>query len=147
MITVEGKNEDLVVRVSGNTAFIHEVVDGHILTECDLEELVDESARGFPANLSLQIQSRDGFGTYFFHELRLAREGSGDAFAMAYYELGSNEPHYISTFIIAISGSFTENAREKIPEKTSKGITGSVYFLDRERITELVERYWNKSLA
>jgi hypothetical protein len=50
-----------------------------------------------------------------------------DAFAMPYYELGSKDPHYISTFIIAISGSFTENAREKIVEKMPKGLIGSVY--------------------
>jgi hypothetical protein len=65
-----------------------------------------------------------------------------DAFAMPYYELGSKDPRFISTFIIAISGRFTENAREKIVEKMPKGVIGSVYFLDRERITELVERYW-----
>ncbi len=61
---------------------------------------------------------------------------------MPYYEIGSKEQRYISTFIIAISGSFTENAREKIVEKMPKGCIGSIYFLDRERITELVERYW-----
>jgi hypothetical protein len=65
-----------------------------------------------------------------------------DAFAMPYYELGSKDPRFISTFIIAISGRFTENAREKIVEKMPKGLVGSVYFLDRERIAELVERYW-----
>jgi hypothetical protein len=65
-----------------------------------------------------------------------------DAFAMPYYELGSKDPRFISTFIIAISGRFTENAREKIVEKMPKGVIGSVYFLDRERITELVERHW-----
>ena len=65
-----------------------------------------------------------------------------DAFAMPYYELGAKEPRYISTFIIAISGRFTANAKEKIAEKMPKGVLGSVYFLDRESITELVERYW-----
>ena len=65
-----------------------------------------------------------------------------DAFAMPYYEVGSKEPRFISTFVIAISGKFTENAREKIVEKIPKGVIGSVYFLDREYITELVERYW-----
>lgn len=65
-----------------------------------------------------------------------------DAFAMPYYELGSKDQRFISTFVIAISGKFTENAREKIVEKMPKGCIGSVYFLDRERITELVERYW-----
>jgi len=67
-----------------------------------------------------------------------------DAFAMPYYELGTKDPRFISTFIIAISGRFTENAREKIVEKMPKGVIGSVYFLDRDRITELVERYWKK---
>lgn len=67
-----------------------------------------------------------------------------DAFSMPYYELGSKDPRYISTFIIAISGVFTENAREKIVEKMPKGLVGSVYFLDRERISELVERFWKK---
>lgn len=66
----------------------------------------------------------------------------GDAFAMPYFEIGSKEPRYISTFIIAVSGKFTANAREKIAEKVAKGLMGSVYFLDREMISELVERYW-----
>jgi hypothetical protein len=70
-----------------------------------------------------------------------------DAFAMPYYEIGSKELRYISKFIIAISGSFTENARDKIVEKMPKGVVGSVYFLDRERITELVERYWGGRAA
>jgi|SRR6266550_3888662 len=67
-----------------------------------------------------------------------------DAFSMPYCEIGSKEPRYISTFIIAISGSFTDNAREKIVEKMPKGAIGSVYFLDRERLTELIDRYWKK---
>lgn len=67
-----------------------------------------------------------------------------DAFKMPYFELGSKEPRFISTFIIAISGKFTENAREKIAHETLAGLVGSVYFLDRERITELVDRYWAK---
>lgn len=65
-----------------------------------------------------------------------------DAFQMPYFELGAKEPRYISTFIIAISGHFTENAKEKIVEKMPKGVIGSVYFLDKERIVELIERYW-----
>ena len=65
-----------------------------------------------------------------------------DAFSMPYWELGSKEARYISTFIIVISGHFTENAREKIAEKVPKGVLGSVYFLDWEAIQELVARYW-----
>lgn len=66
-----------------------------------------------------------------------------DAFSMPYLELGMQDQWYISTFIIAISGVFTENAREKIASKVPKGLFGSVLFLDRHRIMELVERYWH----
>lgn len=65
-----------------------------------------------------------------------------DGFEMPYYELGSKDARYVSVFIVAISGKFTANAKEKIAEKVSKGVLGSVYFLDRESIVELVERYW-----
>ncbi|OYW11293.1 MAG: hypothetical protein B7Z55_19530 [Planctomycetales bacterium 12-60-4] len=65
-----------------------------------------------------------------------------DGFEMPYYELGSKDPRYVSVFIVAISGKFTSNAKEKIAEKIPKGLTGSIYFLDRESIIELVERYW-----
>jgi hypothetical protein len=65
-----------------------------------------------------------------------------DAFAMPYYELGAKDPRYISTFVVAISGRFTENAKEKIAQKIPKGLIGSVLFLDRERIIEFIERYW-----
>lgn len=68
-----------------------------------------------------------------------------DAFSMPFYELGSKSPCYISVFIIAISGRFTENARDKIAQKINPGLTGSVYFLDRDKIQELIERYWLKS--
>jgi hypothetical protein len=67
-----------------------------------------------------------------------------DAFEMPYYELGSKDPRYISSYVIAVSGRFTENAREKIVEKIPKLLVGSVYFLDRQRIEELVLRYWHK---
>jgi len=70
-----------------------------------------------------------------------------DAFAMPYYELGSKDPRYISTFVILVSVSFTENSREKIVAKMPRGTVGSVYFLDRERITELVERFWSSTLG
>ncbi|MGB0929235.1 MAG: hypothetical protein ACPGVB_00570, partial [Chitinophagales bacterium] len=65
-----------------------------------------------------------------------------DAFTMPYYDTNSKNPQYISTFIVAISGKYTENAKEKIMYKISKGVIGSVYFLDKEMILELIERYW-----
>ena len=67
-----------------------------------------------------------------------------DAFSMPYHELGTKDDRYISTFILAVSGRFTENAREKIANKINKGLMGSVYFLDRDRILELIDRYWRK---
>ncbi len=67
-----------------------------------------------------------------------------DAFQMPYHTIGSDEPYFISTFIIAISGHFTENAQDKISQKTPRGLVGSVYFLDRNTIEELVERFWNR---
>ncbi len=66
-----------------------------------------------------------------------------DAFSMPFYELGSTDKRFISTFVVAISGHFTENAREKIVEKIPGTLLGSIWFLDRTRINELIERYWN----
>ena len=65
-----------------------------------------------------------------------------DAFKIPYYDIASEEPRYISTFIVAISGHFTSNAREKIVHKIPRGLHGSLLFLDRESILELVDRYW-----
>lgn len=65
-----------------------------------------------------------------------------DAFENDYDILGDGSPKHISTFIIAISGSFTENAEKKIKNKVRRAIVGSVHFLDRERILGLISRYW-----
>jgi Restriction endonuclease len=65
-----------------------------------------------------------------------------DAFKMPYYDIASAEPRYISDFIIAISGRFTANAKEKIVHKIPRGLHGSLLFLDREAILELISRYW-----
>jgi hypothetical protein len=65
-----------------------------------------------------------------------------DAFKMSYYEIASTEPRYISTFIVAISGRFTSNAKDKIVQKVPRGVWGSLLFLDRELILELISRYW-----
>jgi hypothetical protein len=65
-----------------------------------------------------------------------------DAFNMPYYEIGSKDERYISAFIVAISGRYTDNAKDKIIQKIKKGLIGSVYFFDRDKILELVEKYW-----
>ena len=64
-----------------------------------------------------------------------------DAFKMPYYEIASTEPRYISTFSVAISGRFTSNAKDKIVQKVPRGVWGSLLFLDRELILELIGRY------
>ena len=66
-----------------------------------------------------------------------------DAFKMPYVEIAS-EPRYISTFVVAISGRFTSNAKDKIVHKVPKGLHGALLFLDRESIFELVERHWKR---
>ena len=65
-----------------------------------------------------------------------------DSFSMPFYDLDSKEQKYISSFIIAISGKFTENAREKIIYKVPKHLLGNVYFWDKEKILEIIDRYW-----
>lgn len=65
-----------------------------------------------------------------------------DAFSMPYFEISANEERRINTFLIAISGNFTNNAKEKIAHKIPPNLRGSVYMLDREKIRELIERYW-----
>lgn len=65
-----------------------------------------------------------------------------DAFSIPYFEVSANEERRINTFIIAISGNFTNNAKEKIAHKIPTNLRGCVYMLDREKIWELIERYW-----
>lgn len=65
-----------------------------------------------------------------------------DAFKMPYYDIASTEPRFISTLVVAISGRFTANAKEKIMNKVPRGLHGSLLFLDRESLLELIGRYW-----
>ena len=39
----------------------------------------------------------------------------------------------------------TKFALEKIVQKLPPGLIGSVYFIDRENIIELIDRHWRKS--
>lgn len=45
-----------------------------------------------------------------------------DAFNMLYYEIDSKDEIYISTFIIATSGNFTDNAKDKIIHNVKRGL-------------------------
>lgn len=61
-----------------------------------------------------------------------------DAFSMPYVEITSREKRYVSDFIIAISGRFTSNSKDKILEKISRR---NVYFLDIDKTQELIDKY------
>lgn len=63
-----------------------------------------------------------------------------DAFKMP-FKRANELPSFISFFYIVISGRFTENAKEKLKNKVSRQLIGSVYILDKERIMELLAKY------
>ena len=65
-----------------------------------------------------------------------------DAFKVPFIDLNSRNPQYISTLIVVCSGHFTHNAKEKIQYKLSQGLYGSVNFLDKNKIQELIGKYW-----
>jgi hypothetical protein len=69
-----------------------------------------------------------------------------DGFTMDYAEPGC-APVYISVFVVAISGHFTENAEDQIRQKMPrKGIpVGAVYFWDKAKILSLIRQYWGNA--
>jgi hypothetical protein len=66
-----------------------------------------------------------------------------DAFSMPYVNTTSREKRYISDLIIAISGRFTDNAKDKIIEKINRR---NIYFLDIDKVQELLTRYMEKTV-
>lgn len=64
-----------------------------------------------------------------------------DAFSISYFEISANEERLINTFIVAISGYFTDNAKDKISQKVPKNLKGSIYFLDKDKVIELLEKH------
>lgn len=66
-----------------------------------------------------------------------------DAFSMPYINTTSREKRYISDLIIAISGRFTENAKDKVVEKINRR---NLYFLDIDKIQELLTLYMKKKI-
>jgi hypothetical protein len=52
--------------------------DGQTIAECDQTALAAASFEGFPAALTLQVHSTDGFGTFLFHEAEIYRNDSGE---------------------------------------------------------------------
>ena len=66
----------------------------------------------------------------------------GDAFSMSYIDTTSREKRYISDLIIAISGRFTDNAKDKIIEKVNRG---NIYFFDIDKVQELLAFHMKKA--
>jgi hypothetical protein len=66
-----------------------------------------------------------------------------DAFSMSYVDTTSREKRYISDLIVSISGRFTENAKDKIIEKINRR---NLYFLDVDKIQELLTKYMKKTV-
>jgi hypothetical protein len=54
------------------------------------------------------------------------------------------EERYMSEFIVAISGSFTSNAKDRILSKLRKlNNIGSVYFWDKDKILYLIDKFYS----
>lgn len=67
-----------------------------------------------------------------------------DAFSMPMKDINAEGVQYISHFILLISGHYSNNAKEKIREKIPRNRLGAVYFLEKEDIQRLMEKYWKK---
>jgi hypothetical protein len=66
------------------------------------------------------------------------------AFSMPFHDSGDKTDKYISTYIIAISGKFTRQADEIIRHALPpKGLLGSIYFWDKDKISELIRIFWH----
>lgn len=67
-------------------------------------------------------------------------------FEVPYFEPGNDSPKYISDFIVAISGHFTEPAKDEIIAKIKRFRTniGSVHFWDQNKIRSLIVQCWKK---
>lgn len=67
----------------------------------------------------------------------------GDAFSMSYIDTTSREKRYISDLIIAISGRFTDNAKDKIIEKVNQR---NIHFFDIDKVQELLALHMKKTI-
>lgn len=98
---------------------------------------------GARRNYGAQVKAGDvsgGAGSYIDTILAQIE----DAFTMPYTEILSQEKRYLTDLIIAISGSFTENAKQKIIEKVKRR---NIYFLDLQKTQELLEQHFAKRVS
>lgn len=66
-----------------------------------------------------------------------------DAFSVPWKDIKRNNS-FISKIIIAVSGTFSENAKVKIKHKLSNVINSNIIFLDKDLIVSLNRKYLNK---
>ena len=71
MVEIVGEHDDVDVIVGGKSLGVMDAADDYVLAECDLQDLIGETAAKWPNGLVLQIHSSDGFQTYLFHELNV----------------------------------------------------------------------------
>jgi hypothetical protein len=67
-----------------------------------------------------------------------------EAFSAPIVELGSEAKNYISTMVVAISGDFTDRAKDRIVEKIPPSQRASIYFLNKDEIRSLITYYWGR---
>lgn len=67
-----------------------------------------------------------------------------DAFSMPFRELGDKVDRYITTFFIIISGKFSDNAKEKLIEKSPKNLIGNITFIDKNGLLDRIENIKNE---
>lgn len=65
-----------------------------------------------------------------------------DAFTAPWADGDAVESCYVSCVVVAISGRFIEDAKEKLLDRIPNGLIGSVVLMDQERLLECVEYYW-----
>jgi len=67
-----------------------------------------------------------------------------DAFKMPFNSLGEKNNEYISFLIIATSGAFSKNAKDKLLNKLPERFRQYVYFWGKEEIMDLIEINWKE---
>ena len=76
MIRYYEDHNDSYADISGKRAEIVQADRTGIVAECQLNDLKDEDGVGFSENLSLYLQSEDGFGTNLFYTLFIYNLGT-----------------------------------------------------------------------
>ncbi len=72
MINLKRDKKNHCVTIGKKEFEIDEACNGRMFAECDVEDLCGVSAASFPRNLTLRINSIDGFGTIFFDTVEIS---------------------------------------------------------------------------